>query len=301
MTIQYDADNANASLKFYGKGREKMSFINSLVKLKLYNHLEKQLPIAKTKKYPFDYLFNYTDSVGDSMFSKLDSIKSFMNPESYSLLKADVKATVMGNKYRSVGLVYHESVDKTLQVRQNKLTESSKQYLQHVLNFDETLFYSSSYVNEVYNILYLDYDGRILSKEIDTGLVKKYDYLNSRLPLSLSIPVLTLFIGQDINKLNQTGNVEDLKMVIQSTYKNLQDSSFKNYIERRFKDVTSFKKGMDTPGFVLENEVGEKVSLNSFKGKVIYLDFWYAACGPCHALFKILKPLKKIYSQKKLC
>lgn len=298
ITILYNADSINTTLKFKGTGWEKMSFINYLVRLKLFNHLKEQLPIAKTKQYPFDYLFNYSDSIGNAMFNKLDSLKPFMKPESYNLLKADIKATVMGNKYRSVGLVYHESVDETLNARQSELTKSSKHYLQNVLSFDQTLFYSSNYINEVYNILFVNYDGLVLANKASKNLIDKYFYLSKKLPGKLKLPVLTLFLDYDIGKLNQT---EDLEELISSIYASSSSNEdiYKNYIEKKFQDATTFKKGIDAPDFTVENEKGEKVTLASFKGKVVYMDFWYGACGPCHALFQTIEPVKKYFAEKK--
>jgi cytochrome oxidase Cu insertion factor (SCO1/SenC/PrrC family) len=297
ITILYNADSANTTLKFKGTGSEKMSFINSLVRLKLYNRLKEQLPIAKTKKYPFDYLFNYSDSIANGMFTILDSIKPFMKPESHNLLSADIKATLMGNKYRSVGLVYHESVEETLKTRQNELTKSSKHYLQNILSFDQTLFYSSSYINEIYNILFVNYDGLILANKAGKNLVDKYSYLSKKLPGKLKIPVLTLFLDYDIGKLNQAEDLEDL---ISSTYlsNSSDDNVYRNYIEERYEVATTFKKGVNAPDFTVENEKGEKITLASFKGKVVYVDFWYGACGPCHALFQTIEPVKKYFSSK---
>ncbi len=299
ITISYDAENMKASLKVRGKGSEKTSFVNSLVQLKLFRRLTEQVPVATANKYPFDYLFHYSDSIGNTLFSKLDSIKPFMKMESYDLLRADITATVMGNRYRSVGLIHHETISETLRKRKSELTNASVLYLQHILSFDKTMFYSPSYLNEVYNILSLDYDGLILSSQMEPDVTKKYDYLHSRLPSTLCIPVLTLFLSHDIDNLRQTANIESIRTVIQRTYQNQKDSVYKNYIKGRFEDAVSFKKGMDAPDFVLQDEDGNAVSLSSFTGKVIYLDFWYAACGPCHVLFQTLEPIKKYYLNSK--
>ena len=99
VAILYDAANIKTSLKAKGNGSEKTDFVNSLLQLKLYRRLVEQVPVARTNKYPFDYLFNYCDSIGNTLFRKLDSIKPFMKTESYDLLRTDVKATVMGNRY----------------------------------------------------------------------------------------------------------------------------------------------------------------------------------------------------------
>ncbi|MFN8251202.1 MAG: TlpA disulfide reductase family protein [Ferruginibacter sp.] len=297
VVIIYDAENIISSLRISGKGSAKTAFANSLTQVKLYRRFQEQLPFAKANKHPFDYLFNYADSIGNVLSNKLDSIKSSMSFKSYNLLKADINAILMGNKYRSVGLVYNEGIAETLSKRKDELTQTSEEHLRKAQTFDSTLFYSSSYINEVYNILSLEYDGLVLSNQITKGVVKKYDYLNSRLPSSLRIPVLTLFFSHDIDNFHQNTDTANLQAVIEQTYQEKKDSVYKSYIDNRFQDAISFRRGTDAPDFTLENENDDKVSLSSFKGKVIYLDFWYAACGPCHILFEAIKPVKKYYSK----
>jgi peroxiredoxin len=121
------------------------------------------------------------------------------------------------------------------------------------------------------------------------NLLDKYAYLRKRLPGRLTIPVLTLFLESDIRKLNQA---EDLETLIREIYQSPADSTYRNYIGQYYSEVTSFKTGMSAPEFTLENEAGEKRKLADFRGKVVFLDFWYGACIPCHALFEALAPVK---------
>lgn len=292
--ITYDAGNVVTSLKFQGKGSEKFTFLNTFIQYRLSKKLRERVPLAKETKYPFDQLFKFIDSAGTSFLNQLNLLKPSMGPESFKLLQADINASIIGNKYRSVGMVYHESIDETLQKRHAELTGNSKKYLQNILKFDKTLFYSSTYLNEVYNILFVHYDGLVLANKISAGILKKYNYLNQLLPGNLKTPVITLFLEHDISKLNQA---EDLEVVINRTYLSAKDSIYKNYIAKRYSDAVSFKKGMNAPDFVLENEREEKVTLASFKGKIVYIDFWYGACGPCHALFQTIKSVKKHFSK----
>ncbi|MFN8357733.1 MAG: TlpA disulfide reductase family protein [Spirosomataceae bacterium] len=48
-----------------------------------------------------------------------------------------------------------------------------------------------------------------------------------------------------------------------------------------FAEQLSFKQGKPAPNFTLEDAQGKKVSLASFRGKVVYLHFWAEWCGVC--------------------
>lgn len=294
--IRYHADSVNTSLQFSGAGAEKASLVTAIMNVKRNNKLTAQVAMAKTKNYPFDYLFGFIDSLDHILVSQLNTIKSSLTPQAYNLLHADITATTLAYKHRSVGMVYHESIDTTLVKRQHALTDNAKNYLTHMMAFNDTLAYSSNYINTVYNILNAKYDGLVMAKAAGKKLSDKYAYLSALLPAALKVPVLTLFLETDI--LNQPESTE-IETLISSTYPNPNDSAYQSFIAKKYADATSFKQGMKAPDFIVENESGEKLSLQSFKGKVIYLDFWYGACGPCHVLFSAIKPVKNHFAQNK--
>lgn len=296
IILTFDATNNENPLSFEGKGKEKFQFLNYFLQAKIYNKLKEQIPLAKSKKFPFDHMFNYVDSAENMFLQRLLSLKKFMTKECYSLLLGDIKGSFLANRNRSVGFIYHEIAAETLKNRQNELTTKSKSILQNLSKFNNNFYYSPTYVMEVYNILFSNYDYLVVTNKATNNLLIKYHYLDSLLPKGLKIPVLTLFLKSDINKLNQS---EDIEALIKKIYQSPKDSSYKNYITNKYKDatdITSFKKGTHAPNFIIENTNGEKISLSSFKGKVLYIDFWYAACGPCHVLFEAIKPAKEYFS-----
>ena len=50
----------------------------------------------------------------------------------------------------------------------------------------------------------------------------------------------------------------------------------------------------------MKNINGEQVSLNDFKGKVLYVDIWASWCGPCRKQFPYSKKLKTQLSKRQL-
>ncbi|MDN3678210.1 TlpA disulfide reductase family protein [Flavobacterium paronense] len=54
------------------------------------------------------------------------------------------------------------------------------------------------------------------------------------------------------------------------------------------------------PNFDYENAVGGKTSLESLKGKYVYIDIWAIWCGPCRAEIPFLKELEKSLHEKNI-
>lgn len=54
-------------------------------------------------------------------------------------------------------------------------------------------------------------------------------------------------------------------------------------------------KGLDFYPFAFENEKGDTLRLDDFKGKVVLLDFWYTGCENCIQLNKAMQPIVDHY------
>lgn len=84
---------------------------------------------------------------------------------------------------------------------------------------------------------------------------------------------------------------------------------FKNTLEANLSGLKQYhtqimanKKLNNTvaPDFVYENHKGGKTSLESMKGKYVYIDVWATWCGPCRAEIPFLKELEKSYHGKNI-
>lgn len=62
---------------------------------------------------------------------------------------------------------------------------------------------------------------------------------------------------------------------------NNKDPYYTNQLELVYKEKMSLAPGQPAPAFTLEDINSKMVSLNDFKGKYVYLDFWHTGCPYC--------------------
>jgi peroxiredoxin len=93
----------------------------------------------------------------------------------------------------------------------------------------------------------------------------------------------------------------DVENVYQQFMNTSTNPYLKDTLQKYYTAIKRLKPGNPASEFSLKNDKGKMVSLNDFKGKVIYIDFWGVHCAPCiHDIKNYVPALHKKYKDKEV-
>lgn len=91
---------------------------------------------------------------------------------------------------------------------------------------------------------------------------------------------------------------------IKEYYKLFMESStneeYKKVITKSYNVLLKVGKGLPSPKFNYENFAGGTTSLESLKGKFVYIDVWATWCGPCKQQIPFLEKVAESYHDKNI-
>ena len=93
-------------------------------------------------------------------------------------------------------------------------------------------------------------------------------------------------------------NMEKLDLYYQTYVKLAANDKGINRIKEKYDRIKTLKKGSPSPSFNYPDSSGKNISLESLKGKLVYVDVWATWCGPCKAQIPFLKQLEEKYRKE---
>ena len=140
-------------------------------------------------------------------------------------------------------------------------------------------YFLNSYLRQKYKLEHTE----------DSELKGFYPYVKTQLESENAYEFLAYALGRDFTK---------------SLYEEFGDAcpypDMAKQVKEKYQHLEGMLAGSAAPAFTLENPAGKMASLNDFKGKYVYIDFWATWCKPCVKEFPDLRRIQDQYKDKNI-
>ena len=270
------------NLEFSGKGSAKYKCQNS------FKDVMHSDVVKKSREFTGDEIYNADNQTlryVDLLYGLIEKYKPSISDYSYNLLHADVLGKMGSYLYSSLNWKLTRLLNNKDTVAFDHLSKDFKQKLKY------------DFTRDIPDITMLDskeYADFILRKIECESLIslRKADYRA---------------IYEDLKKIENSAIRDKIKLNFIISYwsgiNNIQwflddaTVSIKDpVILERIKEFERHGPGRKAYNFSLTDVNGKKVSLDEFKGKIVFIDFWFTGCTFCKLFYqKTLSNVEKIY------
>ena len=175
-------------------------------------------------------------------------------------------------------------------------SETDKIYKEFTRSFSERFAAEKDSLSIIYNEAEKANNNELLEQAKD-GYGKLYtkqkefiiDFSRQHLN-SVAVPYIML------EELLFRATVEELKELYNQLDPSILSSKYSKMVIEKITNLDRVAIGKIAPDFTMNDSSGAEISLSSFKGKWVLIDFWSSNCGPCR---KENPELVKIYKQYK--
>jgi len=278
-TIYYE-ENVSF-LAFQGNGANENNYLQQK------NQLDKDFEKVKNHKYylnlneeDFLKLSDSINSVKTKLLkSQINLDKDFMLYEVFSL--ENNKASLI-NSYRKWRGVFIDNKDF-------KVTQNFPNPYKNIDLSNEKLLAHPDYIQCLKGFIAYKMEGAITEDESLTQLKTINKEIKNQL-IKDKLAYEAMKFGITETKVLDTVYNKYLSMV--------KDKTYKHAFEETYLNLKKISKGTVSPAFELYDINDELITLESLKGKLVYIDIWATWCIPCINEIPALKELEKEFKYK---
>ena len=274
LEISFDGKEFDETLKYSGIGEKSNNFNASYFLFNEKNNLDSETYKKIENQEYFDYeLKTYESTIKLLNESEIENDKFFqVQAEKFHFRMLNNLITKLGEDYfagKTKGIItqYLDSeIDKI----------DFKDSVMFASNNDYKYFLSSYFVSG-----------------LTSGDLKTLELYNEELmEMQKKSIVTTLKRGISFY------NMEKLDVYYQTIIKLAPNDKGIDRIKGKYDRIKNLKKGSPSPSFNYPDTSGKNISLESLKGKLVYVDVWATWCGPCKAQIPFLKQLEEKYREE---
>ena len=274
LDISFDGKEFDETLKYSGIGERPNNFNASYF---LFNE-KNELDYETYKKIENQEYFDYESKTYASIMKLLK--ESEIENEQFLASQADkFRFKMLNNLITKLGEDYFAGKTKGI-ITQYLDSEIDK------IDFKDSVMFAS-------NNDYRSFLSSYFVSGLTNGDLKTLELYNEEL-LEMQKKSIVTTLKRGISFYN----MEKLDVYYQTYVKLVPNDKGINRIKEKYDRIKTLKKGSPSPSFNYPDTSGKNISLESLKGKLVYVDVWATWCGPCKAQIPFLKQLEEKYREE---
>ena len=274
LEISFDGKEFDETIKYRGIGEKPNNFNASYFLFNEKNNLDSETYKKIENQEYFDYELKTYASI-----KKLLNESEIENEEFLASQADKFRFKMLNNLITKLGEDYFAGKTKAI-ITQYLDSETNK------IDFKDSVMFVS---NNDYKYFLSSY----FVSGLTSGDLKTLELYNEELmEMQKKSIVTTLKRGISFY------NMEKLDVYYQTIVKLVPNDKDINRMKEKFDRIKNLKKGSLSPSFNYPDSSGKNISLESLKGKLVYVDVWATWCGPCKAQIPFLKQLEENYREE---
>ena len=274
LEISFDGKEFDETIKYSGIGKKPNNFNASYFLFNEKNNLDSETYKKIENQEYFDYELKTYASI-----KKLLNESEIENEEFLASQADKFRFKMLNNLITKLGEDYFAGKTKAI-ITQYLDSETNK------IDFKDSVMFVS---NNDYKYFLSSY----FVSGLTSGDLKTLELYNEELmEMQKKSIVTTLKRGISFY------NMEKLDVYYQTIVKLVPIDKDINRMKEKFDRIKNLKKGSLSPSFNYPDSSGKNISLESLKGKLVYVDVWATWCGPCKAQIPFLKQLEEKYREE---